>query len=515
MATGLHRAVMAALGVALGASVLTSPVLAGKKDDTIIWSTERDNPIADPYYINTRELVIIGHHVYDTLVYADPISNSLKPQLAESWKWTGDLTLEFELRKGVKFHSGKEMDAEDVAYTFNHAIDKANAVLNYSYLSWIKTAEAIDKHKVRLTLARPFPPALAYLASAGYVMPKGHYDSAPAKPDGKKDFGVVKPNGTGPYKITEVKAGEYIAMERFDDHFKDSNKGKPAISKVRFRTIKDNTTRAAEAMTGAIDFMWEMPKDVAERMAQAPTLKVEIAKTLRIGYLQFDVSGTSGQKFFTDKRVRQAVMHAINRESILKNLVGPGSVIPHAACYPEQFACSADVVKYEYNPDKAKKLLAEAGFPNGFEFDFYGYRDRDVLEAIIGDLGKVGIKAKLNFMQYVTFLDNVRKGKVPLGHATWGSNSIPDVSAITAHFFLGGPDDTAKDPEVIKGITEADSLVDPEKRKAAWQKVLNRIQAEAYWLSLFTYTKYQAWSKDLDYTPTTDEIPQFWAAKWK
>ena len=294
-----------------------------------------------------------------------------------------------------------------------------------------------------------------------------------------------------------------------------SPKGRPSISKVKFRTIKDNNTRAAELMTGAIDFMWEMPKDVSERMAATPLIKVETAKTLRVGYLQFDVLGRSGQKFFMDKRVRQAVLHAINRESIIKNLVGPGSVIPHAACYPEQFGCSEDVVKYEYNPEKAKKLLAEAGFPDGFEFDLYGYRDRDVIEAMIGDLAKVGMKAKLNFMQYVTFLDAMRKGRAPIGHATWGSNSIPDVSAITAHFFTGGPDDTAMDAEVIKGIEAADSLIDPEKRKLAWRGVLNRIQSEAYWMSLFTYTKYQAWSKDLDYTPTADEIPQFYAAKWK
>ncbi len=488
---------------------------AGKKDDTLIWSTERDQPIADPYYINTRELVIIGHHAWDTLIFADPKDGQLKPSLATSWKWENDRALDVELRKGVKFHTGKEMDADDVVYTLNHIADKDNAILNYALISWVKNAEKIDTHKVRINLDKPFPPALAYLAGMSYIMPKGHYEAAPQKPDGKKDFGAVKPIGTGPYRITEVKGGEHILLEKFADYFKGGPKGTPTIGKIKFRTIKDNNTRSAEMMTGAIDFMWEMPKDVAERMAQAPSIKVEIAKTLRIGYLQFDVQGKSGQKFFTDKRVRQALMHAINREAIIKNLVGPGSVIPHASCYPEQFGCTDDVVKYDYNPERAKKLLADAGYPNGFEFDFYGYRDRDVVEAIIGDLGKVGMRAKLNWMQYVAFLDAIRKGKAPVGHATWGSNSIPDVSAITAHFFSGGPDDTAQDPEVIKGIAVADGLVDPEKRKAAWRSVLNRIQEEAYWMSLFTYTKYQAWSKDLDYTPTTDEIPQFYAAKWK
>ena len=127
-------------------------------------------------------------------------------------------------------------------------------------------------------------------------MQKGHYDSAPLKPDGKKDFGVVKANGTGPYRITENKPGEHILMERFDDHFKDSFKGRPPIGEGQIPHDQGQQHPSAELMTGAIDFMWEMPKDVAERMAQAPSIKVESAKTLRIGYLQFDVNGRSGQK---------------------------------------------------------------------------------------------------------------------------------------------------------------------------------------------------------------------------
>ena len=134
---------------------------------------------------------------------------------------------------------------------------------------------------------------------------------------------------------------------------------------------------------------------------------------------------------------------------------------------------------------------------------------------MIGDLVKVGLKPKLNYVQYTAFLENVRKGRTPVAHGTWGSNSVPDVSAMTAHFFLHGPDDLTKDPEVKKLIEEADALTDPDKRKAVWQKALARIAAEAYWVPLFTYAKYYAFSKDLDFTPTSDEIPQFFAAKWK
>ncbi|MGE0848701.1 MAG: ABC transporter substrate-binding protein [Hyphomicrobiaceae bacterium] len=511
----MKRFCLAAAGLLAALTLAAVPADAGKKDDTLVWATDRDNPIADPYYLNTRELVVIGHHVWDTLVIIDPRTAEIKPLLATKWNWINPTTLELTLRKGVKFHSGKEMDADDVVYTLNHVSDKANAIANYALLSWIKSADKVDGNTVRINLNRPFPPALAYLGGLGFIMQKGHYDSAPVKPDGKKDFGAVKPNGTGPYKITEVKPGDSILMVRNTDYFKDGFKGDPQISKIKFRTIKDGNTRVAELMTGAIDWLWDVPKDQAERIKANPAIVVENAKTLRVAYLQFDATGVSGQKFFTDKRVRQAVAHAIDREAITKNLVGPASVVIHSACHPDQFACATDVAKYAYDPAKAKALLKEAGFADGFEFDIFAYREREFTEAVIGDLVKVGLKPKLNYVQYTAFVENVHKGRTPIAHGTWGSNSVPDVSAITAHFFLHGPDDLSKDPEVKKLIEEADAILDPEKRKAAWQKALARIASEAYWVPLFTYAKYYAFSKDLDFKPTSDEIPQFFAAKWK
>jgi peptide/nickel transport system substrate-binding protein len=511
----MKRLSAALAGVLIAFGVASVPADAGKKNDTLVWATDRYNPVADPYYLNTRELVIIGHHAWDTLVIIDPATSEIKPLLATKWTWVNPTTLEFELRKDVKFHSGKPMDADDVAYTLNHVSNKENAIANYALLAFIKSAEKIDTHKVRVNLRHPFPPALANLAGLGFIMEKGHYDKAPAKPDGKKDFGAVPANGTGPYRIAEVKAGESILMVKNPAYFKGGYKGDPAISKILYRTIKDTNTRAAELMTGAIDWMWDVPKDLAERLKANPALVVENAKTLRVSYLQFDAHGVSGQKFFTDKRVRQAVAHAINRESITKNLVGPASVVAHSPCHPDQFGCSQDVTKYPYDPAKAKALLKEAGFPDGFEFDLYAYRDREYTEAVIGDLARAGMRPKLNYQQYTAFLQAVRNGQSPVAHGTWGSNSIPDVSAMTAHFFSGGPDDLTKDKEVQRLIAEADSLTDPDKRRAAWQKVLERIAAECFWVPLFTYAKYYAFSKDLAFAPTSDEIPQFYRAKWK
>jgi peptide/nickel transport system substrate-binding protein len=507
---------LAAFSVAVTAlSVGLAPAQAGKSDDTLNWATDREVAVVDPYYNNTRELVIQGQVGWDGLMLLDPETGNYEPLLATKWEWKGNTAIEFELRQGVKFHDGSDFDADDVVYTVNFVSKKENGVLTQKNVNWMKEATKLGPHKVRIELHQPFPAAFAYFSNAIFIMPEGHYDKAPTKADGKKDFAAVQPVGTGPYKAVDIKPGEYILWEKNADYFEGGPKGTPTIGKIRFRTIKEMNTQLAELMTGGLDWVWDVPKDQAERLKGAGPIQVVNAKTMRVSYLAFDVDGDSGQDFFTKKKVREAFAHAINRESITKNLVGPAAEVIHSACHPDQFGCTSDVTKWSYDPEKAKKLLAEAGYPDGFEFDIYAYRQREFTEAVIGDLAKIGVKAKLTFLQYRKLRDLVWKGQTPVNHMTWGSSSIPDASACTSHFFSGGKDDPAKDPKVIELLAKADTSTDPEERKAAYKEALNIISSELYWLPMFTYAKYYAFSNDLDFMPTSDEIPRFYATKWK
>jgi peptide/nickel transport system substrate-binding protein len=213
--------------------------------------------------------------------------------------------------------------------------------------------------------------------------------------------------------------------------------------------------------------------------------------------------------------VRQAIAHAIDRESIVKNIMG-GGVVLHLPCYTTQFGCKAPgAPMYEFNPAKAKALLAEAGYPNGFEIDFYGYRDRPVAEAIIGFLADVGIKAKLQWLQYSALRDRVRAGEIPFNFMAWGSSSINDIANSTGYFFKGGPDDTTHDPEVIAWLTEGDSAITPQGRLAPYDKALTKIMKEVYKVPLMSYAYYYAMNKDLDFKPTPDEITHLYTARWK
>jgi len=159
--------------------------------------------------------------------------------------------------------------------------------------------------------------------------------------------------------------------------------------------------------------------------------------------------------------------------------------------------------------------LAEAGYPNGFETPFLAYRNRDYAEAMISNLNAVGITTKFEYLKYAAFRDKVQDGASPFNFGTWGSYSINDVSAITSHFQKGTKDDYARDPEVIKQLEIGDTSVDAKVRKDAYKAALTRIADQAYMFPLWSYNTNYAFTKDVDFTPTPDEIPRFFTATWK
>ena len=213
--------------------------------------------------------------------------------------------------------------------------------------------------------------------------------------------------------------------------------------------------------------------------------------------------------------MRQAVNHAINRQSISRNLVGGQSRVVHSACFPTQFGCTQDVRKYKYDPARAKQLLAAAGYPDGFTFDLYAYRDRPYAEAMVGDLKKVGITAKLNMLKYSALREKIWAGKVQAAFYTWGSYSINDISAITSYYFQFEKSDMTRDPRVRDWLVEGDNTIDSQRRQEVYTRALQRIAEQAYWTPLFTWVSNNCFRADLDFTPHPDAVPRFYMAQWK
>lgn len=505
----MTRYLLGASAAALMLASIASPAFAQKENDTLRISWREELPSYDVYYASPRESVLLSRLVWDNLVDRDPVTHEYRPLLAESYEWIDEKTLEFKLRRNVTFHDGSPFTADDVAYTLNRVSSPEAAVVNPKMVNWIGSVEKVDDYTVRILMDEPFPAALEYLAAAVPIYPKAHYESG--GPEGMS----ANPIGTGPYRVVEAVPGTSIKLEKNEDYFPDSPKGQPHIGRIEQRTIPDPQTQVAELMAGRLDWIWLVPPDIASRLETRPNIKVLPGETMRIGYVAFDTRGTSGVEYFKDRRVRQAVAHALNRDAIARNLIGAGSSVIHSACYPSQFGCEQNVRAYEYDPDKARALLAEAGYPSGFSVDIYGYRERHVTEAIIGDLQNVGIRANLNSVRFATFKEMNFEGTIPLRHGAFGAWSINDVSITMEGFFQGEEEDTIHDPELIAWNSEAKQIVDQDRRQELYTKALRRIADEAFWVPLHTYVTLYAFNSDLDFQPQPDEVARFYQARWK
>ncbi len=506
-----HRLFLAlAAAVTLVATALVSqPTLAGKQDDTLVFLAAREPPSFDFFMQSNREGVILNRHIWDGLVRTDPTTGELQMALATSVEYIDPVTIHVRLREGVKFHNGDPMTSADVAFTVAHNNNPDSRTVARTRTNWIKDVEVIGPFELKLHLQKPFPAAMEFLNANVPVYPKAYFEKV-----GTEGFSKA-PIGTGRYKVKRTEIGREIVLERNEDYWAGAEKA-GHIKTIVMRFVPERNTQLAELMASNADLIWQVPPDQAKRLEGRGGLQVTVGETMRFGYLQFDSGLRGGPKSpVHDKRVRQAILHAVDRASIVKNIMGGGSVL-HLPCYTTQFGCKApDAPQYAYDPEKAKALLAEAGYPNGFEIDFYGYRDRPVAEAVIGFLDRVGIKAKLQWLQYSALRDRVRAGDIDFNFMAWGSSSINDIANSTGYFFKGGPDDTAHDPDVIKWLTEGDSAVKPEERQAPYSKALTKIMQEVYKAPLMSYAYYYVLNKDLEFTPTPDEITHLYTAKWK
>lgn len=497
--------------VCVSALLGTAHAVAGKANDTLVYASDSEVENISAYHNNLREGVILAHLIWDNLIYEDPTTGQLKPELATSWKWESPTSLLVDLRHDVKFQNGDPFSAADVAFTFNYMSSPNSKVVTRQNVDWIKRAEKVGDYQVRIVLKAPFPAALEYLAGPLPIYPEAYFNKV-----GLEGFSKA-PIGTGPYRVTSIQPGVGVTLAKNAAYFSGSPLGQPKIGTLRFVVIPDPETRAAQLMTGAVDWIWRVPADQAQSLKAMPNLTVVGGETMRIGFLTMDAQGSSAPNSpFKDVRVREAVNHAVNRAALAKDLVRGGSQPIHAPCFRTQFGCDASVaVKYNYDPAKARALLKDAGYPNGFETDLYAYRERDYAEALIGDLRKVGIVAHLHYLQYAALRTAYRAGKTPMTFQAWGSYSVNDASASLGAFFKGGPDDSAKDPGVMKDIGIADASNDPAERKARYATALKRISEQAYWAPLFSYSTNYAFTSDLKFQPWPDELPRFSQASWK
>ncbi len=270
-------------------------------------------------------------------------------------------------------------------------------------------------------------------------------------------------------------------------------------------------------ISGQADWIWQFNPDQFSSLKDLPGKTAVRAGSMRLNYLQLDAAGRTGKDNpLTNQKVRQAIFHSVDRNAMAHDLVQGDSHPVPTPCYPTQFGCDQKAaVDYDYDPAKAKQLMADAGFAKGFSTTLVSYLLPSYNAALQSYLRAIGINADIQQLQVGAVVQKVMAGQTPMNAGSWGSYSINDVSAILPYFFGGGPNDYARDPEVEKSVKAGGSVTDPEERLKDYADAIHRITDEAYWLPLFTNVTYYAFASDLNFEPFPDELPRFYLCSWK
>ncbi|MCX7380932.1 MAG: ABC transporter substrate-binding protein [Alphaproteobacteria bacterium] len=499
------------LAAAIAAAVtLAAPAQAQKSADTlraVHWTQIAD---INPYYNQLRDGLVVAHQAWDGLVYRDPETFAIKPLLATAWKYVDDTTLEFQLRKGVKFHDGSPFSADDVVYTFNSILtDKL--VSTPSNYAWMEGAEKVDDFTVRVKLKRVFPAAMENLAMVMPILPKAYREKMGAEGYSKA------PIGAGPYRFTKVETPSQFEFERFDDYYADSPKPKPAIRRLVLREVSDATTALNELIGGKADWTWNFIPDNFDNVARLPTLNAVRGGAMRVYYIGFDSAGRTGANNpLTNPKVRQAIAHAVNRGDMAKNLMQGDSKVLDTPCYPTQFGCDATVaVRYEFNPAKARALLAEAGYPNGFETELLTFVPPQFGVATQNYLRDVGISVKVSQLQVQAVIQRMIEGNAPMVLSNWGSYSVNDISAFLPAFINGGNQDYIRNADLQKLVDQGGASTNPDERRKNYSAAIKTITEQMLYLPLFNSVVTYGMSKQINFKPYPDELPRFYLSTWK
>ena len=329
--------------------------------------------------------------MHDALVKPMP-GNLMAPSLAESWTVSADQRVyDFKLREGLKFHNGDPFTADDVKFSFQRS--KVGKVLK----DRVRDVEIVSPSRVRFHLHEPFPDFMTYYGTlatgAGWIVPKKYVEKV-------GDDGFKKqPIGLGPYKFVSYTPGVELVVEAFEGHWRKV----PSVKRMVFKTIPDPTTRAAALKNGEVDLAYMLDTPTALELKRDPNFRLGFSGAIGVHYLEF-FDQWDPKSPWHDRRVRLAANHAIDRKG-LSEAETLGASRPTGSMAPRTFEFTLALPPYAYDPPKAKQLLAEAGYPNGFDGgDFYPYPPYwSAGETIVSYFGAVGIRMKVRTMERAAF----------------------------------------------------------------------------------------------------------------
>lgn len=415
-------------------------------------------------------------NIYDTLLFRDK-DLKLIPWLAESWRVVNPTTWEFKIRRGVKFHNGEEVDAEAVKFSLERITNPELKLRQGIHLALIDRIEAPDKYTVRVLTKKPFPTLENQLALRGAIVPPKYFK--------EKDGAHLAKNpvGSGPYKFVRWMKDEAITMEANEQWWG----GAPKVKTLLFRPIPEHTTRVAALQAGEVDIVVNVPPHLIKQVESNPKLYTSKAPSVRVIFLwvythQYDREHKLVGPFdgpTKDKRVRQALNYAVNVDEVIKSVLEGNGIRVATVLTSKHFGFDPKLQPYRQDVAKAKQLLAEAGYPNGVDLvlnspDGRYLKDKEVAEAIGGQLSKAAIRTTVRTHEWGTYLNQMTyvHGGGPLSLIGWGNTTWDADGTLTPLFRTGKIFSNYHNPQFDGLLDEAATTVDPKARLALYSKAL-------------------------------------------
>ena len=443
----------------------------------------------DPAQVTDFNSNRVGRRIVEPLLTFAEESTQLVPNLAESWTISPDgLQYTFKLRKGVKFHDGTPFNAAAVKFSIERQINPehpASKIGKYPFANYffgnVKAIEAMDEGTVRFVLKEPRASFLVVMAAAAASMV-----SPAAMMKAGVDFASA-PVGTGPFRYTSWTKGQAVVLEKFPDYWK----GAPKIDRVVYRPIVEDQARLTELLTGTLDLIVGVPADFVAQLESSP--KVNLLKQVGAHVWYLGINNT--KKPLDDKRVRQALNYAVNKEAIIRDVLKGTGAISRGPVLPGTWGADPSLAAYPYDPARAKKLLADAGYPNGFSTTMWvpesgSGMQSPVAMAIVmqSNLRAVGVNVTLQTMEWGAYIAKLRTREQELFALSWAAGSEdPDMVMYplfhSSQWSPNGPNRALYKNEKFDALlTEARQVTDQAKRAALYREAQKILVEDAPWV---------------------------------
>ncbi|MBA4535734.1 glutathione ABC transporter substrate-binding protein [Bacillus aquiflavi] len=448
-----------------------------KGGDLIIASLS-DARSLDPHSSNDVPSSNVASNIYETLVYLDE-NMEPTPLLAESWESIDDLTWEFKLKKDVKFHDGSDFNANVVKANLDRILDEKIASPRAFLFEMVTDVEVVDDYTVRIKTEYPFAPLLSHFShtGGGMISEEAIKKDYEEMENGREAGSYISENpvGTSYFKFEEWVPGEKIKLVRNEDYWGDKAK----LNSVTFKVVPEALTRVADIETAAAHVIEPVSPSDLSRVDGLSDASVHRQASASLSYVGFNAE----KEPFNDVRVRQAISLAIDQEGIISGIYEGTGIPAVGPLAPDVFGYDKSVKKIPFDPEKAKELLAEAGFPDGFSTTIWTNDNPDrikIAEYLQSKLKDIGITVKVEVLEWGAYLDNTANGKHDMFILGWSVATGDADYGLYPMFHsenVGEPGNRTflKDPELDALLEQGRKEFDTDKRAAIYKEAQEKI----------------------------------------